>query len=323
MQELRSQVHLPVQPCGALLVAWSEAELAKLPAIVQKAHDNGVTNVRRLTREELYGMEPSLASHALGAVHVPDEMLVDPLSLPLILLQHARLLGLRVYRSARVEDLELETLTWIWRVTLSGPGAAAAAKAKELEAYRGDGPRKVENATAVLHARYVVSLFLACSALLARVLNAASSAMCISQINCGGLHGDSIEKLKNRALAEVRFDPTECRAGLFVWLNRFGTHVLLAFVLRDPCFVCHRSTFRARWVLNSPSHRAKDSSRCTRLRTRPALLRAAMCHRSLPQVRECLFHRLCLLLALAGAASSLWLLPTQPVAVCCSSWRRR
>lgn len=156
MQELRSQVHLPVQPCGALLVAWSEAELAKLPAIAQKAHDNGVTNVRRVSREELYSMEPSLASHALGAVHVPDEMLVDPLSLPLILLQHARLLGLRVFRSARVEDLELETLTWTWRVTLSGPGAAAAAKAKELEAYRGDGPRKVENATAVLHARYVV-----------------------------------------------------------------------------------------------------------------------------------------------------------------------
>ena len=70
---IHEKLNLPLMETGALVIAWDEAQMQRLPGIVAQAHANGVTDVTQISREEVRRREPRLADHALGAVHVPDE----------------------------------------------------------------------------------------------------------------------------------------------------------------------------------------------------------------------------------------------------------
>src|SRR5690348_8183905 len=80
---IRNRLNLPLVETGALVVAWNEEQLAKLPAIVDQAHRNGVADVVQISAEDLRQREAQLAAHALGAVLVPGEHIIDPWSAPL------------------------------------------------------------------------------------------------------------------------------------------------------------------------------------------------------------------------------------------------
>jgi glycerol-3-phosphate dehydrogenase len=81
--EIHDKLNLPLVETGALVVAWDEAQMQRLPGIVAQAHANGVADVTQIARDEVLRREPNLAGHALGAVHVPREHLIDPWSAPL------------------------------------------------------------------------------------------------------------------------------------------------------------------------------------------------------------------------------------------------
>ena len=87
--EIRQRLNLPLLETGAIVVAWSEAELARLDAIEAQAHGNGVRDVRRLDRAELQDREPELAPAALAGLLVPGEHVIDPWSAPLAYLRQA------------------------------------------------------------------------------------------------------------------------------------------------------------------------------------------------------------------------------------------
>jgi L-2-hydroxyglutarate oxidase LhgO len=61
--------------CGKLIVATSEAQLAQLQAIREKAAANGVNDLVLLTREEARAMEPQL--ECVAALHSPSTGIVD------------------------------------------------------------------------------------------------------------------------------------------------------------------------------------------------------------------------------------------------------
>ena len=63
---------------GALVVAWTAEQLAKLPEIRHENHRVGDSEAVLLSRDELLEMEPTLSAHALGAVYVPRENVVEP-----------------------------------------------------------------------------------------------------------------------------------------------------------------------------------------------------------------------------------------------------
>ncbi|MER5748493.1 FAD-dependent oxidoreductase [Streptomyces sp. NPDC002088] len=69
---------IPLEPVGALLVAWDEEQLAALPSLVHKAERNGYRAARLLDPAELYDREPHLGPGALGALHVPGESIICP-----------------------------------------------------------------------------------------------------------------------------------------------------------------------------------------------------------------------------------------------------
>ncbi|MFJ5037004.1 FAD-dependent oxidoreductase [Streptomyces parvulus] len=69
---------IPVEPVGALLVAWDEEQLAALPRLAEKAARNDCHDTRLLGPADLYAREPHLGPGALGALHVPGESVICP-----------------------------------------------------------------------------------------------------------------------------------------------------------------------------------------------------------------------------------------------------
>jgi glycerol-3-phosphate dehydrogenase len=100
------EVGIPLERTGALLVAWSEDELERLPALEANARECGYDRIRELGPEELYRREPSLGPGAVGALEVPDEHVICPWTPPLAFATQAVLAGARLRRQERVTGLE-------------------------------------------------------------------------------------------------------------------------------------------------------------------------------------------------------------------------
>lgn len=111
-RRIHEAMNLPLLDTGALVVAWNEADEARLDEIVAHAHGNGVENVRRVARDEVLAREPHLSGDAHGAVLVPDEHVIDPWSAPLAYLQQAMAHGAQVVRSAEVTAGDFDGGRW-------------------------------------------------------------------------------------------------------------------------------------------------------------------------------------------------------------------
>lgn len=114
------RMNLPLDESGALLVAWTEDDLAKLDDIVAQAHANGVTDVQRVTAEDIRAREPALSPTLLGGVYVPREFLIDPWSAPLAYLHQAIAHGAEVRRGCEVTGGAFDGQGWRLETT-TGP----------------------------------------------------------------------------------------------------------------------------------------------------------------------------------------------------------
>lgn len=86
---IREQLNLPILHTGAVVAAWDEDELHRLPDILAQARQNGVNDVEMLDRQQLLEREPQLSPHVLGGLLVLGEHVIDPWSAPLAYLQQA------------------------------------------------------------------------------------------------------------------------------------------------------------------------------------------------------------------------------------------
>lgn len=77
-QKVAQNLGLPILKSGAMVLAWHEEQLARLPSLVEKAHTNGVHDVAMLSREQILTREPHLSDALLGGFEVPGEYLIDP-----------------------------------------------------------------------------------------------------------------------------------------------------------------------------------------------------------------------------------------------------
>ena len=109
--EIREAMGLPLDRCGALVLAWSEAEEAKLPALLSQAHANGA-EARMLTRAEILSREPQLSADIRAGFLVPGEALIDPWSAPHAYLRHALALGAEFLPRAGVNAARREGGFW-------------------------------------------------------------------------------------------------------------------------------------------------------------------------------------------------------------------
>lgn len=121
--DIRARLNLPLLETGAMVVAWDEAQLARLDGIAAQAHENGVDDVRPLTPAEIAAREPHLASHARGALLVPGEHVIDAWSAPLAYILQAIAHGAEVWRGAEVRGGAFDGAAWLLDTT-RGPLAA-------------------------------------------------------------------------------------------------------------------------------------------------------------------------------------------------------
>ncbi len=109
---IRQKLNLPLIESSAIVVAWNEAELAALPGIVEKAHKNGVKDVRAISQTELRLKEPKLVNTTLGGVFVPGEHIIDAWSAPLAYAHQALAHGAVILRNAEVTDGDFAHDAW-------------------------------------------------------------------------------------------------------------------------------------------------------------------------------------------------------------------
>jgi len=112
------RVGIPVEPTGALLVAWDDEQLAALPGIAAQARENGHDDLRAIGVEELREREPHLGPGARGALEVPGEGIVCPFTPPIAFATEAVLAGCELRRDARVTGLVGRD--GAWEILLAG-----------------------------------------------------------------------------------------------------------------------------------------------------------------------------------------------------------
>ena len=99
---------VPCARLGAVLIAWTQDQLDALPKIMERAHGNGVTDVRMLSIDEIYAMEPHVNRTALGGLVVPGEGILCTFTLPLALATEAVINGVALKLNHRVESVKRE-----------------------------------------------------------------------------------------------------------------------------------------------------------------------------------------------------------------------
>lgn len=67
---------IPVERTGAVLVAWTDEELATLPKLASKAVSNGYDHSLLIDADEVYRRVHALGPGALGGLVIPDESIV-------------------------------------------------------------------------------------------------------------------------------------------------------------------------------------------------------------------------------------------------------
>lgn len=115
--DIADALNLPVLHTGAMVTAWNDDELSRLPGIEAQAHANGVTDVRRLAPDEVLAREPRLSAAVRGALLVPGEHIIDPWSAPLAYLRQAVENGARAFFGAELQAGERRGETWHLRTS--------------------------------------------------------------------------------------------------------------------------------------------------------------------------------------------------------------
>ena len=110
--DIRQRLNLPLLETGAVVVAWTPAELEALDGIIAKAQRNGITDVKMLSAIELKIREPHLSKSALGAVLVPGEHVIDAWSAPLAYAHQALAHGAIILRNAEVTGATQDKEGW-------------------------------------------------------------------------------------------------------------------------------------------------------------------------------------------------------------------
>ena len=103
--------------CGALVLAWNEAEAEKLDALMKKARENGVTDVVRVSNRGLAAQEPNLSPGQFGAFHVPGEAVIDPWTTPYLYMLQAIENGAQLQRRCALESGTFDGARWRLRTS--------------------------------------------------------------------------------------------------------------------------------------------------------------------------------------------------------------
>lgn len=100
-----TETGIPVEPVGALLIAWDEEQLDALPGLLRKAERNGYDEARIIDADEVRSREPHLGEGVLGALDVPGESIICPWTTTLAYATQAVRGGVDLHLNCAVEKI--------------------------------------------------------------------------------------------------------------------------------------------------------------------------------------------------------------------------
>ena len=78
MPSVTAELGVPYSNNGSLVVAFSEDEKPELENLLKRGIENGVKELRILSAEELFELEPNISKQAVAALHAPTAGIVCP-----------------------------------------------------------------------------------------------------------------------------------------------------------------------------------------------------------------------------------------------------
>ena len=114
---VRERLNLPLIETSAIMIAWTEAERARLPGLLARAEANGVDGVVALEAREVRRRVPMIASGIKSAILIPGEHVIDPWSAPLAYALQAIANGAALERNCEVVGGALEDGRWRLRTS--------------------------------------------------------------------------------------------------------------------------------------------------------------------------------------------------------------
>jgi glycerol-3-phosphate dehydrogenase len=113
LSEYAARTGIPLETPGALLVAWSPDQLARIDTLRLQAKANGCDDVHVVTADAIYAAVPTLGPGAMGGLAVPGEGIVCPFTMPLAFATEAVANGVRIELDAPVRSIEPDTGAYV------------------------------------------------------------------------------------------------------------------------------------------------------------------------------------------------------------------
>ena len=93
--------------CGKLIVAVDDSELPELEKLYKRGHENGLTKITYLNKEQIADYEPHL--NGVKAIHVPYTGIIDYTEVCEKLAELVIQMGGEIYLNHKAEDIKVET----------------------------------------------------------------------------------------------------------------------------------------------------------------------------------------------------------------------
>ena len=106
LEKFMIEVGCPFERLGGLLIAWTQDQLEALPSLLEKAHQNGDSDVYLMGKEEIYRREPHLGEGALGGMFVPGEGILCTFTIPLACATQAVVNGATLKMNFKLNSIE-------------------------------------------------------------------------------------------------------------------------------------------------------------------------------------------------------------------------
>ena len=126
LRKYAEQTGIPIEPTGALVVAWSQEELDALPGMRENAEQNGYLRCELVDATRVYQMVPDLGEGVLGGLTVPDESIICTWTTNLALATEAVQRGASLLRQCRVVGVTVPDVATLATVLETSRGSVHA-----------------------------------------------------------------------------------------------------------------------------------------------------------------------------------------------------
>ena len=112
MEELSKKLDFPFRRNGSLVLCFEEDGMPGLEELYRRGIENGVKELKLLSPEEVWVMEPAVSRNIVGALYAPTGGIVCPFGLNIALAENAAENGVEFYRDHKVTAIVEQRPVW-------------------------------------------------------------------------------------------------------------------------------------------------------------------------------------------------------------------